>query len=365
MSKLFELGEYWITRRGNSPCFYAAWYDAKSRKTKHTSLRTDDLEEAKIKLSRLFIVHGKPQRTSNERVLLSYAFARYWELHAKNIASFDAAQRSMNYALDFYGEVTIKELEDSRLQDEFIDWMFDKGQSGSYIRRIIGVIRAAISAAYKRNDIQYVPYIKSVPEGDPRERILSMREISAMFNATEPGTADFMFLMLAFNTLSRPSALLELKPPQVDLRGRLVNLLPHGKKQTKKRRPTLPITDALLPWLQRCNGETYISYHGRQIKNNRKSFASLLKRAGVTGGVCKTTIRHTMATEMAKRGVPEIEIENWLGHTQKSTASHYVKFAPDYLSTGRVAIDAFFHELQQHVHYPLKLNLVSNKTAQA
>lgn len=363
MSRLFELGEYWITRRKNSPYYFAAWYDSDKRTTKHTSLRTDDLEEAKIKLSQLFIVHGKPRRSSNEQVLLSYAFARYWKLHAKDIPSFDAAQRSMNYGLDFYGDITIKEIEDIELQEEFIDWMFEKGVSTSYVRRIIGVIKTAIRFSYKRNDIQWMPYIQNVPEGDPRSRILAMDEIARLFNAAEPGSSDFMYLILAFNTMARPGAIMELKPRQVDLDGRLVNLLVPGTVQTKKRRPCLPITDTLLPWLTRCDGETFVHYHGRQIKDNKKSFGALLERAGLKGEVCKTTIRHTMSTQLAKRGVPEIEIEHWLGHTKKSTANHYIKFAPDYLSTGRVAIDQFFHELQPLVNYPLTLTDINRKVA--
>ena len=52
------------------------------------------------------------------------------------------------------------------------------------------------------------------------------------------------------NTLARPEAILELKLFQVNLDDRLITLNPPGREQTKKRRPTLPITDTLFPWLE-------------------------------------------------------------------------------------------------------------------
>src|SRR5690625_2498800 len=139
-----------------------------------------------------------------------------------------------------------------------------------------------------------------------------------------------MYLIIALNTLARPSVPLEITPAMVDLRNRIIDLLPPGRKQNKKRRPKLPITNTLLPWLQWCDGETFVHYHGKRIANNKKAFAAMCERAGVQ--CTRYDLRHTMATEMRRRGVPHWETEGWLGHRMKSTSERYAVFSPDYMS---------------------------------
>lgn len=88
------------------------------------------------------------------------------------------------------------------------------------------------------------------PEAEPRERLLTIAEAQALFAAAiEPH--QFMYLMVAFALAARPAAILELTTFQIDYGARLIRLNPAGRAQNKKRRPTLPICDALLPWLRR------------------------------------------------------------------------------------------------------------------
>ena len=49
------------------------------------------------------------------------------------------------------------------------------------------------------------------------------------------------------------------------------------------------------------------------------------------------TIRHTMATELRKRGVPPWEVSGMLGHrSEHKTTEIYAHYAPDYLGDGGV-----------------------------
>ena len=52
-----------------------------------------------------------------------------------------------------------------------------------------------------------------------------------------------------------------------------------------------------------------------------------------------------MATELRRRGVPAWEVEGMLGHKRPGVTEIYAEFAPDYLSKGREAIDAYFADL--------------------
>lgn len=57
-------------------------------------------------------------------------------------------------------------------------------------------------------------------------------------------------------------------------------------------------------------------------------------------------IRHTIACEMRRRGVPVWEVAGFLGHsTGYRTTERYAKYGPDHLGAAVRAIDAYFAEL--------------------
>ena len=76
-------------------------------------------------------------------------------------------------------------------------------------------------------------------------------------------------------------------------------------------------------------------------------------RAGLSKDVVPYTIRHTMATELRKRGVAPWEVSGMLGHKSSGTTERYAKYDSDYLSKAARAIDEYFQELQQKVDRPL------------
>jgi integrase len=75
------------------------------------------------------------------------------------------------------------------------------------------------------------------------------------------------FLMIGANTLARPAAILDARPAQFDPEHDLFDLNPPGRKQIKKFRPIVPVTQTLRPWLERSVGDSdrYVSYRGKPI----------------------------------------------------------------------------------------------------
>ena len=59
-----------------------------------------------------------------------------------------------------------------------------------------------------------------------------------------------LFILLGLYTGQRKEALLSLRWAQVDLEAGRINFNPPGRKQTKKRRPHVPIAPRLLPHLR-------------------------------------------------------------------------------------------------------------------
>jgi integrase len=162
----------------------------------------------------------------------------------------------------------------------------------------------------------------------------------------------YVFSMLMLNTLGRPGAILDLAPAQVNLEDRLINLNPKGRRQTKKYRSTVPITDTILPFIAERSVTRFILWRGHPIKSVKKTFGLAVRTAGLPSAITPYSLRHTMAAELRRRGVPAWEVEGLLGHRRPGATETYAEFSPDYLSQGRQAIDTYFAELGMTLHAP-------------
>jgi hypothetical protein len=110
----------------------------------------------------------------------------------------------------------------------------------------------------------------------------------------------------------------------------------------------VPVSDTLLPWVSQCSGSGYVLYRGKPVASVKKSFSRITAMAGLKD-VSPYCLRHTMATELRARNVPEWEVMGMLGHKsrQARTSERYAKFRPDYLGEAMQAIDGYFAELRR------------------
>jgi len=349
-----QIGGYWLSHRPNSKDIYCrTWYDPATRQTRRASLGTTDFQEAERKLIDWVARNQNLRDERPEDMPLETALVRYFEKQAKGSASETQVRIALRFWSDYFPRNVISELTPERIE-AFIGWLREKGHSNGYINRTLAAGRAALRRAEKRQEVRSVPFIEQLPPGDPRDIRLSMDEAAALFDACQEPHI-LMFLMLTFNTLSRPVALLELDKSQVDFENRLIELNPPGRKQTKKYRPTVPITGTLLPWLEKAEQGPLVAYWGRPIKSVRRGFNAVRDAAGLSKDVSPYAIRHTMAIELRKRGVPPWEVQGILGHKQGGyrTTEIYAKYDPDYLSKSAEAIDDYMNEISQRVKRPL------------
>ena len=100
----------------------------------------------------------------------------------------------------------------------------------------------------------------------------------------------------------------------MDCENRFIVLNPQGRKQTKKYRPTVPITGTLLPWLEKAERGPLVGYWGRAIKSVRRGFNAVGDEAGLSKEGSHYAIRHSRAVELRKRGVPPGGVQGSLGH---------------------------------------------------
>jgi hypothetical protein len=192
------------------------------------------------------------------------------------------------------------------------------------------------------------------PLSEPRDWVPTMNQMATLLD--ECAEHVFRYLVVALNTWARPEAVTDLNfETHVDVDHRLVNLLPAGRAQNDKRRPTIPLTDTLLGWALTWNEPYPIRWEGERVVSVKKA----LRRVGTELGMSllnRYTIRHFMATRVRHqklsrgRYVSREQRALWLGHSIKEgsdTTSWYETYDPDYLSEAREATDIIMRELDR------------------
>jgi integrase len=177
----------------------------------------------------------------------------------------------------------------------------------------LATLNAAINHAVKKKRLpkEHAPFIELPGTSQPRDRWLTEDEADRLLAAAAvPQIRQrdkkklprvYVFIALALNTASRRCALLEMTWDQVDFDHGLIYLNPEGRKQTKKRRPTVPISNELRPILERARSERVNDFVlGFDNGSIRTAFDNAVERAGLKAtGKEKVTphvLRHTWAT---------------------------------------------------------------------
>lgn len=346
--RLAQIGDYWLSKRPGSAQWCRTWYDADTRQTKRASLGTDDFPAAQIALAEWVVRHAKLGKQAPQDTPLAQVLVRYWHRKGSELKSKEVTEIALAYWSDFFGDAVVSELDRTR-QREFMAWLRARRTpplSEGYIKRIMGIGAAALNDAYKEGELASVPYVIPGEDAPPRDRVLSLKETSALWMATEL-PHERMMLALLYGTLGRTEAMLDLRLDYVDFGRRLLVQNPPGRKQTKKYRPTVPVCDFLLPWLEHAPPGPLVSWRGKPIKSFKTAWRALRARARLGQDVVPKTVRHTMATELRAAGVPEAEIQGFLGHRAFGGKTEvYAKYRPDYLGDATRAVDEYMSRVR-------------------
>ncbi len=143
-------------------------------------------------------------------------------------------------------------------------------------------------------------------------------------------------------TAARKRAILDLTWDRVDFEIGVIHLAVPGRRLTKKKRPSVPISDTLRPVLKRMHEERindYVMDSGAEVWI---TIQLIVERSGVvpappkrkpnekpkSTGISPHTFRHTAATQMARRGVPLYDIAGVLGNSLAMVEKVYAKHCP-------------------------------------
>ena len=221
------------------------------------------------------------------------------------------------------------------------------------VKRYFASVAAAIRWTWKREIITtHRPLIERLLGGAPRERILTIEELARLWDAADSHHLQ-AFIMVMLCTNCRTSAALELTRLQCDLERGVVRLNADGRQQTKKRRPVLPMPTPLRPWVAAARGHI-VEFNGRPIKSVKTIWRGVRLRAGFGLDVSPMTLRHTVASEMARRSVPDFQRQCFMGHQASNTTDrNYVHVRPDFLREAREAIESIVSEMGEAATSPI------------
>jgi len=348
-----QLAGYWLSKRPGSTQWCRTWFDSDARQTRRASLGTDDIAAAELALAEWVTQHVAGDREDPRVATLARVFVRYQQQHGRHIVGADAQRRSLAVVLRHIPEgMSVAEFTlDAQRQAVLA---MHRGEYGAgTIKRAMGAAKAAVNWAWNNGELDRpVPFLK-VEEGQGRERVLSVAEMAHLWSVDMPDHVR-AFLATLIATAARPEAALQLTRFQCDLDRGVINLNPPGRVQTKKRRPTLPMPQWFRPWVEAAEGHI-VAYRGKPVAKIAGAFQTMRDAAGFGFDVTAYTIRHTVATELMARGVPELEIASILGHRMPNsrTTGRYLHVAPERLASARAALDALANDIDRLAGRPM------------
>ena len=153
------------------------------------------------------------------------------------------------------------------------------------------------------------------------------------------------FLVGSICTLARPDTVFDISTDPERRQwwpgATTLDLVPAGRAQTKKVRPTLPVLPLLGDWLQAtfdeaepdpddaeappATGHWLVNYHGRAIGDVGRSWTAMLMALGLpqTREWQPYLLRHSLATILRGAGVPKWELAGFMGHRSSDTTETY------------------------------------------
>ena len=332
-----------LEKSGNGT-YYVHWSDR--GRSKRVSTRTTDVAAAKAFLSTWLKLEADP-KTVGSTATVAALWAVYEEKHLTSVASPATASFSWANLEQHFGELRLDEI-DQDVVDAYrrarIDGTIGKPSKPSTVRRELAALRACLNwcAGPRRKlvTVAELPAFDLPEDSAPRDRWLREDEAKKLFAATT-GRLN-LFLHLALYTAARKQALYDLTWDRVDFETNVIVLDVPGRRTTKKRRATVPISTELR--------EVLLAAHEKRttdlvLTNKAEVWAgvqSAVRRAGLAPavkvasgrkpsatGVSPHTLRHTAATWMARRGVPLWIIAKILGNSLVTIEKVYAKHAPE------------------------------------
>lgn len=209
-------------------------------------------------------------------------------------------------------------------------------------------MRACLNWATKTKLIEQPQMLWAPGAGKSRKRVLSREEANRLIHFARLGDPHiFVFVVLAFSTGGRHTALLDLEWTRVNFQNRTINLeieLPPAPMSKRKRKGRADVVmarivyEALTEAFVSRTCEHVVEHGGHRLTTVKQGFANAVARAGLSDDITPHTIRHTVATWASEANVNVKHTAHMLGHADENTTRGV--YTHNSAEASRPAIDA-------------------------
>jgi hypothetical protein len=291
------------------------------------SLKTTDIEEAKRLLATHAVTAKHRDPLDPEQIMLVVILTHYYENHSDSKPSAHAAKRAGVLVMEFLESecgfgANVKVAQFTKgLQAKFAQWSVEKFQhTPSYISRNLSVIAAACRFATKTIvkrttygqfeeirilrlmpeicfDVKWLAEMTDRPEPKPRDYVPIYEYLASLLDV-DGSELLRRYNLIALNTWARPEAIPELSArAQVDFENSLIDLNPPNRKQNKKRRPVIKLTENLRGWFEFWSEDKPLSYD----RKKSKSGVTKIERSAATHTKAQFKRRVAFGSAMARK----------------------------------------------------------------
>jgi integrase len=220
-----------------------------------------------------------------------------------------------------------------------------KGVSGEAVQRNLDDVRAAFNHAVSEGRLPYAPKVPAVEaqyRSPPRDVTLTIEQLGAIVGYAAYDIEALRWVLGMIATACRPDAVLKWNvAAQWKGCGPVFDTHPTGAPRTKKRNAVVPVIDEFRPWL-----EAWAEHPHRPVKSRKTWWRTMRDALGLPPEIVPKTIRHTVATELRRRGVSLTDIAGLLGHISESRVTQvYAKYDPSRLPHVKQELSAIWREV--------------------
>ena len=344
--------------RESNGYYYAKW--SVNRRSKRKSMGTKDPDEAEKRFAQWLLLDG-PRGGPNIESGASLTIEDCWQIYRsehvdKKTASPQTQAYSWKNLQPHFGSLHVTQVSqatvDTYLLKRTTGRIGRKAKPATCRRELLALSACLNFCAHPKRRLvapSDLPAYDLPADSEPRDRWLTHDEIQRLLNAAHQLRRGKLlsrgerFLWIALETAARKQAILDLTWDRVDFETKVIHFEVPGRKRTKKRRASVPISESLLPLMERAFKERVNDF----VMTNRSevwpTIQIIAEKAGFgnpqpkrkmgekpkSTGVSPHVLRHTAATHMARRGVPLWTIAKVLGNTLSVVEKVYANHSPD------------------------------------
>ena len=232
----------------------------------------------------------------------------------------------------YFGDMQIKYVTESEIDDFIEDVHLSKGNSNTTIRRELNTLQSILNFSAARNERDYIKVSKP-PEDPTANDTFTEEEMDLLFPALHPDVHRICIFLRY--TGCRPCEARGLRYDDVDFENSKVVLRSIKGRNGKVRERIIPLHQKALDAIPTASPqfEGYVfKFNGQQIKNTwtlTQYFAEARRLALPTCNKGMYVLRHTFATTLARNGAPAKVIADLLGHTDLKMVMRYMNTTYD------------------------------------